>query len=424
MHKRYELGLFLFVSILFAAMLFTLAYWQVFSSTLNDHLLNPRYQQLFCNPRGSVLDRHGNILAQSLLIDGKYHRQYTEVSSLIHVIGYFHDKYGLTGIEKTYNDVLAREQNLTTTIDLVIQSKIEKIFTDYVGAIVLLEPATGAIIAMVSSPFIDYARMELDWENYLLDPNAPFVNRALQGLYPPGSVLKPLILGAAYEEEIINADSKWDDQGELSIDGRVIKNFGGNALGLIDPANALAFSSNVVFAEIALKLQHSLLEYLKKAGLGQATQIGLGESVGNLPNKVKGFEWGQIGIGQGELLVTPMQMAVISATIANNGVRMQPYLVYDSLAIRKTERVFSRTVAAKITEAMILAVNNGTASLAQVSGVAVAGKLEQLKALLVRILVCGFAPERTTNSDSCYGKTPRIWRANGGAIAGESSKYI
>ena len=189
---------------------------------------------------------------------------------------------------------------MRTTIALPLLKHMEELMAGMVGAAVAMDPKTGAGLALVSYPYVDGNRLDESWSDYLQDERSPFVNRAVQGQYPPGSAIKPLVLGAAFAERAAYPEQPWVDRGAVELEGRAIKNFQGQALGRITTLEALAHSSNVVFALLAAELGPKLLTALSQFGLGEIPPLPLPMSRGRLPSPEQSdYGWGQIGIGHG-----------------------------------------------------------------------------------------------------------------------------
>ena len=355
---------------MYAVLFFSLVYWQV-GADIQNHPANPRYYQMFTENRGAIYDRRGVPLAISASLDkGMYTRSYA-TPSLSHVVGYFHQRYGMTGLERIYHEELIMGRVLVTTLDLELQKVAEEALQGQIGAIVAIKPSSGEILALVSSPGLDGNALDANWSDYLDDLRSPFLNRATHGLYPPGSSVKPILYSATLERSLADRSRLWLDEGSLVLQNRTIRNSGGKAHGNINLDQALAFSSNVVFAQLAISLGEGLLEDLEKFGLGRAADFELNNLSGAVPGKVASqYDAAQLGIGQGDLLVTPLQMAVVAQTVANGGVRMRPFLVAEirgGLKMRQLTRpqvtgeVCSPAVAAALQGAMVLAAKEGTA---------------------------------------------------------------
>jgi len=367
---------FIWVVALLGILWGSLCYWQLVRTDLASHPSNPVLQLVFRQPRGSIFDRHGNILASTETGTGVLPRRYYGSPSLVHILGYFHHRYGMTGLEAKYNQQLANQQDIYLTVDMDIQAAIEQCMQDYVGAVVVMQPQTGAILALYSSPYIDANNLEKNWNYYLQSSKSPFFNRAVNGAYPPGSTIKPLWLAAAYQLGVATPETLWFDAGTVDIQGRTVNNFNRAAYGHLTTQQALSVSSNVVFAQLAVQLKTEGLKYLRS--------FGLGVKPGNLPDEqLSDYGWAQLGIGQGAILVSPLQMATAISAIANRGVMMEPYMVQritGNWFTRKTSRpkmigqIITAQTAAWVRDAMVEAVRNGTGQAAQINGITVAGK--------------------------------------------------
>ncbi len=344
-------------------------YWQL-CAPIQDHPANPRYYQMFKERRGAVYDRNGLALAESAP-DGEIFARTYSTASLSHVVGYFHQRYGMTGLERIFHEDLSRGRSLITTLDLAVQQSAEEALKGREGAVVVMKPATGEVLALASAPWVDGNELDANWSDYLADQRSPFLNRATHGLYPPGSTVKPIVYGAALSQEHTVGSQVWDDGGSLAIRNRTIQNFGGKAYGKITADQALALSSNVVFAQLAMELGDGLLTVLREFGLGAEIQFDLPNLGGHVPGRVSSdYDFAQLGIGQGELLVTPLQMAAVASAIANRGIMMRPYVVQEvrgGLKMRQITRpqpireVMPEEAAAALLGAMELAAAEGTA---------------------------------------------------------------
>ena len=188
---------------------------------------------------------------------------------------------------------------MRTTIALPLQKHMEELMAGKVGAAVAMDPKTGAVLALVSYPYVDGNRLDESWSDYLQDERSPFVNRAVQGQYPPGSAIKPLVLGAAFAERAAYPEQPWVDRGAVELEGRAIKNFQGQALGRITTLEALAHSSNVVFALCYAELGLNFSLPSASSALGDSALAPTYES-GRLPSPSnQTTDGGEIGIGHG-----------------------------------------------------------------------------------------------------------------------------
>ena len=277
---------------------------------------------------------------------------------------------GLLGIEKEYDNFLRGEigykflekdskgtvikvlsseppkkgKNLKLSIDLELQRTLFKEFTGKKGALIAIEPETGFIRALISSPSYDPNYLNNlysdEIEKILLDKDSPLFNRAVSGQYPPASTLKPFIGLAALEEQVITWDEKIDDQGEFFVEGddRPYRGWKEEGHGLVNMESAIAESSDVYFYNIAFDLTvSSISPFLAKFGFGASSKLIGNESKGILPDKnwklgQKGEFWFKgdtinMGIGQGYILTTPLQIALAYSALVNGGQLITPRIV-------------------------------------------------------------------------------------------------
>lgn len=233
--------------------------------------------------------------------------------------------------------------DLKLTIDLRIQQAAEQVLGDNAGAVVVVDPRNGDVLAMVSSPEFDpnlfCPKITQDnWNSLLADPRKPLFNRTLNGLYAPGSIFKPLVALAALGQGV---DPNWtlDCPGYFELGKQRFDCYMGEAHGRVNLRRAIRVSCNVYFYQLGLKCGFDgIYNMAQAAGFGQKTGISLdGESSGLLPGKawkrrVIGEAWRDgdtcnIAVGQGALQVTPLQMAMLAATIANDGCLYRPRIV-------------------------------------------------------------------------------------------------
>ncbi|NTU94149.1 MAG: penicillin-binding protein 2 [Chlorobiaceae bacterium] len=343
------------------------------------------------------------------------------------------DKIGATGLEKFYEDHLRGEKgaryelvnplgmlvgkyadgqsdipyvkgdDLYLTIDAGLQDLAEKLLrkTGKSGAVVAIDPSTGGILAICSEPDFDLEILngttrKQEWADIALSPHKPLFNRAIQAAYPPGSTYKLLLSIAALEEGVVTPETTINCPGYFMFGGRKFKCHGG-AHGSVNMTKAIAQSCNVYFYKLILQIGlDKWHDYSEMFGFGDRAGIDLpGEKRGVLPSTRfydKRFGKGRwskgylvsLGIGQGELNTTPLQLANFAATIANNGIWHQPHLVsgfrdtrsntYVPLSYDSDELPISRRSFDVVKEGMKGVVLHGTGTLAQVPGVTVAGK--------------------------------------------------
>ncbi|MBS4969827.1 MAG: penicillin-binding protein 2, partial [Lachnospiraceae bacterium] len=259
---------------------------------------------------------------------------------------------------------------------------------DHKGAVIALEPDTGRVLVSVSKPSFNPNTIDEDWESLNADSDSGvFLNRGLQGQYPPGSTFK-IVTALAYLRQNQTLDGfSFDCEGELTNGGYTIHCAGNNVHGQQDFYSAFANSCNTAFATIGLSLDKGAFQTLADS-LYLNSRLDL-----ELPTSRSSFSVDdstadalmmQTSIGQGNTLVTPMEMALITAAVANDGVMMKPYFVdrieaYDGTQVKEysSERlseVMSSSEADQLTKLMLGVVENGTASSLNDLGYNIAGK--------------------------------------------------
>ena len=291
---------------------------------------------------------------------------------------------------------------VVTTLDRKIQTIAERALGDHAGAIVVLDPRNGDILAMVSRPAfaLDQLTGTLDRETWLKlvqDPHHPLLNRAIQGQYAPGSVFKLVVAAAALQERVITPFDRLRCGPDFQLGQWVFKNWEDKDSGEIDLYHAIVRSCNTFFYQLGLKVGiESIARYAKAFGFGQPTTIPLpGEKFGFVPapalRRERGRSWHPgdtvtVSIGQGQLLATPLQIARYMGALANGGIFWAPRLIQrvesqngeliDSAPPRVTGRVdLSPVVFAFLRQALWGVVNDGgTGAAAQLPGIDVAGK--------------------------------------------------
>ena len=283
--------------------------------------------------RGSILDRKGRLLAFSDQPGAA--RTYTYPYSFAGVIGYWSKIYGTYGLEDTFNQDLVhsaslvknkRGADLTLTLDMELQKKAYKAIRKMEGSLVVLDVKTGQILALASSPSYDSSRLEEKWEKINAADGALLAN-AFKNPSVPGSVFKLVtsteILEAGIEDETV------DDQGSYRVNGQTIRNFRGKAYGEISFEEAFVKSSNVYFMDRAVKLGGKTMERTAKRFLvGEDipldfTTLRSSFSLGNGEDNVLA----STAFGQGETMITPLHMAMITQSVANGGEMLKPYLI-------------------------------------------------------------------------------------------------
>ncbi len=372
------------------------------------HASNPRNGTLEAG-RGRILATDGTVLAYS---DGST-RRYPFGASLAQEVGYVSVRYGTSGIEQAYDRALSppdlsgdpmeqlqeiraaidgkplvsQGDDIVTTIVPAIQQELYAKLSVYARAAgVVIDPATGAVLAIASVPSFDPDSIDSIFASLRSDPASPLLDRAAQGLYPPGSTFKIFTASAALDSETVTPQSRFEDPGYLDVGNAVLHDNEGEATGFQNVTTAFALSSNVDFAQIALKMGiDTFYEYLGRFGVGDALDFQIPASESNVPpaSDVSAGELAQMGFGQGALLVSPLQIALLAATVANGGDEPRPYIVRQ---IRRGNAVVSvlpsgtlaspiaADTAEEVKNMMIAVVQRGTGTVASLPNVVVAGK--------------------------------------------------
>lgn len=279
--------------------------------------------------------------------------------------------------------------NVVTTLDATLQQAAYEALGSYKGAAVAIEPSTGKILAMVSKPSYDPNTVSEQWDSLVEDASEESVllNRATQGLYPPGSTFK-LLTAIEYMRENSSYDKyQYTCQGSDTFGGNTIRCYSGERHGLVDLTTSLAESCNGSFAHIGTGLRiKSFRKLCEKFGFNRTMSVTFeyNKSTFSLSNKSDKAEIAQTAIGQGKTTVTPLENALISATIANDGEMMTPYLVDRVESVEGSvvtqyepqlqQKVIGKKMANQITEMMKAVVTDGTASSLKYLPYAVAGK--------------------------------------------------
>ena len=364
------------------------------SNSFVANTLNPRLSQGQEGiKRGSIYDANGDVIAESVLNDdGTYTREYSNSEAYAHVVGYM--AKGKAGIESKYNfrleqisfELFQRIGGLFgneiegNSLVLTIDDRLQEIAYDYLdgqrGAIVALEPSTGKILAMTSNPTFDSSAVAENWSELNSDEeNSPLLNRAAQGLYPPGSTFKIITSAAAYKynDEAVNLEM--DCEGEKEFGDDVMHCYNNIAHGEEDLSKAFAKSCNTFFATMGEMIgKNDLNSTAYDFGFNQSLNFSLEYRNPSfaLNSESTLSEVIETSIGQGKTLVSPLYMAMVTGAIANNGIMMTPYVVDHSQtpwggARNRTipqalRQVCDSDTAYKIKDLMVGVVDNGTAT--------------------------------------------------------------
>lgn len=278
--------------------------------------------------------------------------------------------------------------NLTLTIDASLQAAMEAAFEGRSGSAVALDPETGEVLAMTSTPAYDPNHFTTgiepaEWARLATDTETPLMNRVIQGSYAPGSTFKVIAATAALEEGLITPATTFYCPGHLSVYNTVFRCLGVH--GVIDLRRAIGLSCNVYFYQVGIRLEITrLAKWAKLMGLGAPTGVDLPSEVGGLmPSpewklRVLKTPWyaGEtvsVAIGQGQVSATPLQMARVAAFIANGGRLVRPHFARRAQAPPEPSRVRPETIAA-VKAGMSMVVSAGTGLRARLQSVEVCGK--------------------------------------------------
>ncbi|MHB8146139.1 MAG: peptidoglycan D,D-transpeptidase FtsI family protein [Vulcanimicrobiaceae bacterium] len=369
---------------------------------------NPRHALLDVG-RGRILATHGTVLAQT--VGDK--RVYALGPALAQTLGYVSVRYGTSGLESAYDRALSPAEStgdpvaqfqqivdafqgkrtqsggadVVTTIVPAIQRELYALLSQYPrDAGVVLDPTTGAVLAIASLPAFDPNDVDAIFPQLDANASSPLLNRAIDGLYPPGSTFKMFTAGAALDSGTVTPKTRFEDPGYLYIGNFKLHNDQSEATGYADVTTAFALSSNVDFAQITLKMGlDTFYDYLAKWGIGSSLDFQLPTQRDHVPPKdtIVPGELAQMGFGQGALLMTPLQMALIASTIANQGNEPRPYIVRQIVRGGTVASVYnsgtlaspiSAETAAEVKKMMVAVVQRGTGTSAALPGVTVAGK--------------------------------------------------
>jgi peptidoglycan glycosyltransferase len=370
---------------------------------ISTHAGDPRHARDI-GQRGELLDATGQPLAISRA--GK--RVYPAGRALAQVVGYSSLVYGEAGLEAAFDPVIAPTSSGQTgafgsfgrpnaavspagSVVLTLRRDISAVVDAAMpqgvrGAAIVLDPRTGAILAMVDRPTFDPNDVDRAFSSLRARSDAPLLNRAIDGLYPPGSTFKIVTVSAALDHGVVDASGTFVDPGYFQIGPYRVHNDQNEVTGTQNVTGAFALSSNVDFAQIGVKMgADNFYYYLQRFHVGDATGMAVPMTRDVVPpeTSISDSELAQMSFGQGGLTVTPLRMALVAAAIANGGLMMRPNLVKEiRMPGRPTLRVppagWGRAVtadtAASVRDMMIAVVSYGTGTAAALPDVVVAGK--------------------------------------------------
>ncbi|GFI61629.1 penicillin-binding protein A [Clostridiales bacterium] len=345
-------------------------------------------------------------MAESVMNDGTYMRQYPYGRQAAHIIGYTGtgsagieaaENFSLLGMNNEVaqrassifgqNDKILSGDNIRLTIDMDIQKLAFNLLGDNIGAAVVIDPTTGSIIAMASSPGFDPNSVNRDWDKLSTDENSPMLNRATQGLYPPGSTFK-IVTALAAMRSFDDVDSfSFDCGGEIQLGNKIIHCFNSKVHGILSIDSGMACSCNCLFAQIGdIVGAGRLRETADSLHINSHIDFNLplSDSIMSLNSSSNSSELAETSIGQGRTLVTPMYMGMLISAIANGGTMMQPYMVESvtdgegnvkaTTVPKILDRVMTADEADRIAKMLTEVVNSGTGSAASLRGYQAAGK--------------------------------------------------
>ena len=355
---------------------------------------NPR-QNLFKDKiiKGDIETSDGKVIARSVKSSGnEYTREYPFANLFAHVAGY--DIYGKSGLESSANyymysshaNLLERmvkdlkdEKNYGDTVISTLRYDLQKAAYDALGnkkgAVVVMEVGTGKILAMVSKPDYNPNNLASNWEDLMDDKNSTLLNRATQGLYPPGSTFK-IVTALEYMRE----NSKWKQfsyqcNATTTIDNVNIKCAGKKVHGKVNLTDAMAKSCNCAFVNLASGLSFSSFRNTAESLLfNQPMPVSIEYSKSRfvLNKSSSKSEMPQTAIGQGDTLITPLLNCMIVSAIANDGVMMEPYFIdyiesYDGKLVKKFtptvyDEVMTEEECKNLEEMLVSVVEEGTAT--------------------------------------------------------------
>jgi peptidoglycan glycosyltransferase len=418
--NRQIVKLFAFIVVLFAVLIGFTSYWSVFdakSLKAQDANKRPLYEQQQI-PRGRILTANGTVIAKSVA-EGKgpdlqYVRRYPEGALFGHPIGYSFAQYGNSEFEKFHNEELVGENSefesildqltgakqegndIVTNIDAEAQKvALSDLEEQGLGAVVAIEPSTGAVKVMASNAPYDPNRIPDEYEHFSENEiETPLLNRATQGQYPPGSTFKVVTAAAGLESGVITPETTIDAPGTIIDEGHVLANDFEESFGPIQLDFALTNSVNTWFGQLGQQVgQDALFEQMEKFGFNSTPPIDLPDNEvynsGVYENrhtltKHDPVDLARVAIGQERLLATPLQMAMVAAAVANKGKLMKPQIWnrvidQDGRTVKHLEpsqysQAVSAETAEQLTTAMEGVVSEGTGTNARIEGVQVAGK--------------------------------------------------
>jgi penicillin-binding protein A len=410
--------LFVVVVVLFGVLVGFTSRWTVFEAdALRD---NPKNRRELLEEqkirRGLIRAADATVLARSLKqADDSYVRTYPQGRLFSHAVGYSFVRQGRAGLERFYDDDLSGRNSdlgslldrlsgseqegddLATSLDPGAQRVALQQLGGRKGAVVALDPRTGAIRVMASVPGYDpnAVKSQSAFSALNRDDDAPLLNRNTQSGYPPGSTFKVVTAIAAIDSGRYTPDSRISGRNGKVISGVPLNNDAGESFGDITLTEALTHSVNTVFGEVGEKVgKATMKKYMDRLGFGAPVEVDLprderaasGERRRGriIPATNGAVDVGRMAIGQDKLTVTPLQMAMVAASVANGGKLMKPHLgdrvvdrdgrTVDRIEPEEMSEVMSPDTASQVGAMMAQVVKEGTGTAAALEGIDVAGK--------------------------------------------------
>ena len=404
----------------FVALAGVLVYWQVYAqeSLANNPANNLQTRKDISSPRGLILAGDGEtVLAKSDPQESPsgttYERSYPEGALYSNIVGYWSIKYDKIGIEAGENTTLSGNAGDPETIDellnqatggpqpgnnvvLTIDPELQRVAYEGLaasntqrGAAMAINPKTGEVLALATYPSYDPNNIDETFPELSEAPDSPLINRATQGLYPPGSTFKVITAAAALEDGV-EPDREFFDDGTFETPGYTVRNYKNEDHGEVTFTRALVISINAIFAEVAVDIvgPQKLVDVAQQFGYGDEYEdFPLPVSVSDLGPPVS--EWlpgytAQAAFGQGAVVSNVFEMGLVAATVANEGEMMKPRIVSeirspDGVLIDKSapsvkENVLPAETANELGNMMEAVVNDGGIVQGQLGDVKVAGK--------------------------------------------------
>jgi peptidoglycan glycosyltransferase len=397
---------------LFALLIVFTTRWAVLdATTLQNNSLNklPLISELMIK-RGEILAADGTVLARSVPAPAHtWSRTYPAGSTFASPVGFAIPSQGrFAGLEKSANSYLTGTQNgltsifgeisstrvgndVHTTLDPKAQQAAIQALGSQAGSVVALDPRTGAVKVMYSSP--SYNPNQPD---HCRSPGCSELNRATGAHYAPGSTFKILTATAGIDSGLYTPDSLINGKSPLIVSGVPLENDGNQSWGPQTLTTAMTYSINTIFAQVAERVGRArMAEYMKRFGFYRVPPLdypademaasGVRDSHGRLISPTNPtVDLGRVGIGEGAVSTTPLQMAMVAAAVANGGKLMTPHLISkvvnsDGVAVKTIQpRVYSQVMkpatAHELTDMMTKVVEEGTGTAVQLNGISVAGK--------------------------------------------------